>query len=103
MAAHLSIFHRIYAGLEINLERLTGDINHFHEHGRPLRPQEHFLADADIITRKFKLAVRHAECAESLISKLILSKASTWYRLKRHIWMNQEEKKCLRILREGNN
>ncbi len=102
MAAHLSLFHEIYSRIEIILKRLSRDFEHFHEYGKPLRPPEHLRADADIVTRHFQQAVRHASCAENLISKLILSRISTWHKLKRHIWINREEKECLRILKEGN-
>lgn len=102
MAAHLSLFHEIYSRIEIILERLSRDFEHFHEHREPLRPPEHLRSDADVVTRHFQRAVRHASCAEDLISKLILSRVPTWHRLRRHIWMNREEKECLRVLKEGN-
>lgn len=101
MAAHLSLFHRTYSAIEIILERLYKDFEHFREHRKPLRPIEQFRADADIVNHHLKRAVRHASCAELLISKLILSRVSTWHRLIRHIRMNKEEKKCLRVLKEG--
>jgi len=102
MAAHLSLFHEIYSRIEIILKRLSRDFEYFHEYRRPLRPREHLRSDADVVTRHFQRAVRHASCAEDLISKLILSKFSFLHRLRRHIWMTREEKECLRVLREGN-
>lgn len=102
MAAHLSLFHEIYSRIEIILKRLSRDFENFHEHREPLRPPEHLRSDADIVTRHFQRAVRHASCAEDLISKLILSKFSTWHRMRRHIWMSRKEKECLRVLKEGN-
>ena len=101
MAAHLSLFHRTYSTIEIILERLSNDFEYFQEHGKPLRSIEQFRADADIVNNHLNRAVRHASCAELLISKLILSRVSAWQRVIRHIRMNREEKACLRILKEG--
>jgi len=101
MAAHLSLFHTIYTKVEVILARLSEDIKHFHEHGKTLRPLEHFEADARLVSRHFQRAVRHASCAGRLITRLILSRVSVWHRLRRRIWMKQEEKECLKLLREG--
>ena len=101
LAAHLSLFQRIYSQIEIMLNKLSYDYNHFHEHGEPLRPKDHMLADYRLITRHFPMVVEHAQCAEDIITKIILDNFSTWHRIRRIFYMSQKEKKCKNILRKG--
>lgn len=101
LAAHLSLFQRIYSQIEIMLNKLSHDYNHFHEHGEPLRPKDHMLADYELVTRHFPMVVEHAQCAEDIITKIILGNFSTWHRIRRIFYMNQKEKKCNDILRKG--
>ena len=101
LAAHLSLFQRIYSQIGIMLKNLSHDYNHFHEHGEPLRPKDHMLADYRLITRHFPMVVEHAQCAEDIITKIILGKFPTWHRIRRIFYMNQKEKKCNDILRKG--
>lgn len=101
LAAHLSLFQRIYSQIEIMLKNLSHDYNHFHEHDEPLRPKDHMLADYRLITWHFPMVVEHAQCAEDIITKIILDNISTWHRIRRIFYMNQKEKKCNDILRKG--
>ncbi|MBU4185113.1 MAG: hypothetical protein KKI12_00690 [Proteobacteria bacterium] len=102
LAAHLSLFQRIYSQIEIMLNKLSRDYSHFHEHGESLRPKEHMLADYRLITRHFSMVVEHSKCAEDIITKIILSNFSTWHRVRRIFFcMSQNEKKCKDILRKG--
>ena len=101
LAAHLSLFQRIYSQIEIMLNKLSYDYNHFHEHGEPLRPKDHMLADYRLITRHFPMVVEHAQCAEDIITKIIIGNFSTWHRIRRIFCMSQKEKKCKNILRKG--
>jgi hypothetical protein len=100
LAAHLSLFQRIYSEIEIMLNKLSNDYNHFHEHGETLRPKNHMLADYRLITRHFPMVAEHAQCAEDIITKIILDNLSTWRRIRRIFYMNQKEKKCNDILRK---
>lgn len=103
LAAHLSLFQRIYCEIEVMLGRLSKDLNHYHKQGKPLRPQEDVLADARLVTKHFDRVVEHASCAQLLITNLILSRsrARVWHKLRRCIWMDPKEKKCRKLLREG--
>ena len=101
LAAHLGLFHRIYSEIQIMLNRLSEDYDHYHRHGKTVRSKEHMRADCRLIARHFERVVKHAECAENLISKLILSKLSVWHRLRRRIRMNKQERECLKLLRTG--
>jgi len=100
LAAHLSLFQRIYSQIGIMLKNLSHDYNHFHEHGEPLRPKDHMLADYRLITRHFPMVVEHAQCAEDIINKVILGNFLTWHRIRRIFYMNQKEKNCNNILRK---
>lgn len=101
LTAHLSLFQRIYSEIEIMLNKLSYDYNHFHEHGESLRPKDHMLADYRLITRHFPMVVEHAQCAEDIITKVILDNFSTWHRIRRIFYINQKEKQCNDILRKG--
>lgn len=101
LAAHLSLFQRIYSQIEIMLDKLSHDYDHFHEHGEPLRPKDHMLADYRLITRHFTIVVEHAQCAEDIITKIILGNFSTWHRIRRIFYMSKKEKKCNDMLRKG--
>lgn len=103
IAAHLSLFHSIYLDIKIMLERLSDDYKHFHENGKPVRPKEHMEADARLITHHFKLAVQQASCAEHLIAHLVLNKFSLFHRLRYYLYLNQKEKDCSKLLKEGMN
>jgi len=101
LAAHLSLFQRIYSEIEIMINKLSQDYNHFHEHKRTLRPKDHMLADYRLISRHFSKAIEHAKCAEDIITKIILSNFSTWHKIRRNFCMSQKEKECKNILEKG--
>jgi len=101
LAAHLSLFQRIYSEIEIMINKLSQDYNHFHEHKRTLRPKGHMLADYIIISHHFSRAIEHAKCAEDIITKIILSNFSTWHKIRRNFCMSQKEKECKNILEKG--
>jgi hypothetical protein len=101
LAAHLSLFQRIYSQIGVMVEKLSVDYNHFHEHGKPLRPKDHVIADCRLISRHFPMAVEHAECAEAIIGKLILSNFPTWNRVRRFFHVNERERECRKLLRIG--
>ena len=101
LAAHLSLFQKIYSQLLITLTRLEKDYKSYHETKKTIRSNEFMVADAKSITRNYKMAVEHAKCAENLISKLILSKISTWYKIKQLLYASDVEKNCRKILKTG--
>lgn len=101
MAAHLSLFHSIYLGIIVKIERLSEDFSNFHKTDKPIRPKDLMEADARLVTQLFKQVVSHASCAEHLITKLVLSKFSLFNRLRRYAYIKQEEKQCLKLLKEG--
>ena len=101
LAAHLTLFHRIYQEVQIMVERIARDFEYFNEHKKPLRSEDQLRADANLVTRHFEFAFRHATCAEKLISDLILSRVPTWNRLRRFAWPKLDEKECMKQLKDG--
>ena len=101
LAVHLSLFQRIYSEIEIMLNKLSQDYNHFYEHSKPLRPTGHMLVDYRLIKGHFRTVVEHAQCAEDIIKKVIIGNFSTWHRIRRIFCMSQKEKKCKNILKKG--
>lgn len=103
LAAHLGLFQHIYSQTELLLKRISEDYEHYHKNGKPFRPQEVMKADCRVATKHFYFAAEHANCAIYLISKLVLSKAALFYRLRRLIWHNKEERECMKLLKEPAN
>lgn len=101
MAAHLTLFYKNYLRIKIMLERLSEDYKHFLKNVKPIRPKEYMEVDACLVTHHFKLVVQHASCAEYLIITLVLSKFSLFHKLRRYLYLNQKEKDCLKLLKEG--
>jgi len=101
LASHLSLFHKIYLKIIVILTRLRNDYDNLHKTGKTLRPKDHLRSDCRLVTKYFKRVVAHSECAEHLIFITILSKIAFWHRLRRRIWMNKQEKHCLKILKAG--
>lgn len=101
LAAHLSLFQKIYSQLLITLTKLEKDYKSYHETKKTIRSKDIMVADAKSITRNYRMAVEHAKCAENLITKLILSKISTWNKITQFLWASDSEKDCKKILRTG--
>jgi len=101
LAAHLTLFQRIYSQIGIMVEKLSVDYDHFREHGKPLRPEDDVIADCKLISRHFPMAVKHAECAEEIIGKLVLSHFPTWNKVRYFFHVSEQEKKCRKMLKMG--
>ncbi len=97
LAAHLTLFHKIYAKVGMLVDRLSEDFK-LHKQGKPTRSQDQLKADARLVQKHFSLSVQHAGCAERLISDLILSKVPTWNRLRQAVWLKSDEKECIKHL-----
>jgi hypothetical protein len=100
LAAHLSLFLTLYEELEFDLTRLSA---WFQRGGRTGLPDPVLLAanypkTQDIATH-FATAVRHAECAEDLLQRLVLPRRSRWQWLKRR-WYGYD-KDCETLLQTG--
>lgn len=101
LAAHLSLFQKMYSQILITLTKLEKDYDSIHNTKKPIRSKEFMIADAKSITREYLMAVEHAKCAEHLITNLILSSIPTWNKIKRLFWLNTKEKNCKNILKTG--
>lgn len=101
LAAHLSLFQKIYSLIPIMLSRLEKDYDSFCETEKTIRSKEFLAAEAKSITHNYKMAVEHAKCAENLIGKLILSKIPNFYKIKLFLFPNASEKNCIKILKTG--
>lgn len=100
LAAHLTLFHKIYVDVGVMVDRLSDDLK-LHKQNKPTRSKEQLKADANLIHKHFPLAVQHAGCAEHLITDLILSKMPTWNRIRQTFWLKSDEKDCIKYLKEG--
>lgn len=100
LAAHLTLFHKIYVDVGVMVDRLSDDLK-LYKQNKPTRSQEQLKADANLIHKHFPLAVQHAGCAEHLIADLILSKMPTWNRIRQFIWTRPDEKECIKYLKNG--
>ena len=99
LATHLTLFHKIYLITQITLENLSQDFERIHKKEKLLRPENHFLEDTKRVTQQFQLAVKHATCAERLISDLILNRFPTWKKFRRFVLPKPEEKECKKLLK----
>ena len=102
LAAHLRLFCKIYAQVESLLDRLYEDYDHISKGVNPTRRREDILADSELVTNHMKLVLEHVDCAEFLISELILSRF--WYlnRARRSCWKTKKEKECAQIFIRDN-
>ena len=101
LAAHLELFSIVYRGVEHHTDKLVRDIHYFQEHGKLLRDKEDTMADATVVQNGLAQAAKHAECAESLISKLVLGNWPTFHRVSRLLFPSTHECACKRLLATG--
>jgi hypothetical protein len=101
LAAHLTLFHKIYVDVGVMVDRLSEDLK-LHKQNKPTRSKEQLKADANLIHKHFPLAIQHSGCAEHLITDLILSKVPTWHRIRQAFWLKSDEKDCIKYLKKGN-
>jgi hypothetical protein len=102
LAAHLEIFGVAYRSVEHHLERLSRDTEHCREHNKPARSEADVRADAEVIQKNIAMAANHANCAERLLTCLVLSHWRTWHRLRRLVCPTKEERECKCLLSTGN-
>lgn len=98
LAAHLEIFGVTYRSVEHHIERLSRDIEHFREHQKLARSEADVRADAEVIRKGIAMAATHANCAERLLTYLVLSHWPTWHRLRRMVCPVKEERECKCLL-----
>jgi hypothetical protein len=101
LAAHLELFGMIYRGVEHHVNKLVRDIEYFQEHDKLLRDKKDTTADATVVASGLSRAAKHAECAENLLSKLVIGNWPTWYRVSRWLFPTTRERDCRRMLETG--
>ena len=101
LAAHLEIFGVAYRSAEHHIERLSKDIEYFREHKKLARSEADVRADAEVIRKGIAMAANHANCAERLLTCLVLSHWPTWHRLRRFVCPTKEERECKCLLVTG--
>lgn len=99
LASHLELFNVIYRSVERHSDRIIEDIEYFREHQNLLRSKADTKADAEVVKSCFAMAAKHAECAERLLSLLVLSNWPTMHRIKRLVYPTQADKECRRLLK----
>lgn len=101
LAAHLELFSIVYRSVEKHTDKLVRDSQYFQENGKLLREMHDTVADATVIQNGLATAARHAECAESLLSRLILGNWPTLHRVRRLLRPSIHECDCKRLLITG--
>jgi hypothetical protein len=101
LAAHLDLFSIIYRGTEHHVSKLVRDIEYYQQHGKLLHDKKDTTADANVIESGLAKAARHAECAEYLLSKLVIGNWPTVYRIVRRMSSSTPDQECKRLLETG--
>lgn len=98
MAAHIDLFQTIYGDVENRLERLRSYMDDLGETEITDEQKQYVQANSRVIANGFSTAAKHAECAEVMISDLILSKRRHWNRLRMRFWPSRTQQECLKML-----
>lgn len=98
LASHLELLGVIYRGVEHHLDRMVKDIEYHNQHGKVLRSETDVRADADLIANGFSMVAKHADCAERLLTHLVLSNWPTWNRLRMIVQPLKAERDCKSLL-----
>lgn len=101
LAAHLDLFGTVYRSTEHHIDRIVRDIQYFQEHDKLVRSKSDTTADANVIKNGLLAASKQAECAERLITILVLSKWRWFHRLRRTFYPSKLECTCTRLLQTG--
>jgi hypothetical protein len=101
LAAHLELFNVVYRSIERHMERIVEDIEFFREQNKLLRAKNDTMADAEVVRAGFARATKYAECAERLLSLVVLSRWRALHRLRRLFWSTKAERECDRLLKTG--
>jgi len=103
LASHLNLLKTTYDSLEDCFIRLERDSELLKTRGTnvPPRSSVEMEYDANRIARGFQLAEKHASCAETMLSHLVLGSFPIWYRIKWRLFPSAEEKECKRLLTKG--
>ena len=103
LSAHLSMLKIAYNGIEESFARLRLDLDTAKGQSgdRAPRTQREKEADSRLITMGFERIEAHAKCADMLMSNLIFSRFRLWHRIRMQLRPNDDEKECVRLLREG--
>jgi hypothetical protein len=101
LAAHLELFNVVYCSVEGHMDRIVEDIEYCREHNKLLRDKKDTMADADVVRASFATAARYAECAERLLSHVVLSRWRVLHRARRLFWSTDAERECSRLLKTG--
>jgi len=100
-AAHLTFFLSRYSDMEKKLEPF-GEAIRQHQQGRePERGQEYLMTDAKSATRVFFEAAKHAECAEHLLNRFVLSRTPLINKVWCSVFPDQKTKECRKMLEKN--
>ena len=99
IASHISLFDMTMREMDEKLERLSSDFHAKRTGQSELRSLEAMKVDAQLLANELELLATHAQCAETLITSLVLSHSRHWTRLKRRFRMSPEEQQFLATLK----
>lgn len=102
-AAHLKFFHSRYLYMEEKIEGVEAAMLGHQSGQEPCRKVEYVRADAIAVKGAFDDAVLHADCAEHLISRHILSKWAMFNRLRSRWFPDAKTQFCHDTLRAASN
>lgn len=98
VAAHLEAFYMLAREIDERIDRITEDFNELHTNGRPKRPLSVMESDANLIGSGLSDAELHADLAEYMLTRLVLGKYPTFYRLRRRFFPSETDIRSIRAL-----
>ena len=99
LAIHLEMFQMSFNSAEEKLNKLSKDYHAFDKNSEGRRKVEVIRSDSKAIHREFEQAAIYAHCAETLVTKKILSKLRMYHRFRARFFPTIEDKVCISILK----
>lgn len=97
-AAHLETFYMLAREIDERIDRVTEDFNDFHANGKAKRPLAVMESDAKLIGSGLYDAELHADLAVYMLTRLVLGKYPTFYRLRRRFCPSETDMRSIRAL-----
>jgi hypothetical protein len=95
IATHLAAFDLTLREMDEKLNRLAEDFNAKRTGLPEVRSIEGTRADARLLANELARLAEHAQCAEQLITALVLSRSRLWTKVRRRVRMSAQERQCL--------
>jgi hypothetical protein len=99
LAAHLELFQVLFTDVVAKLDTLANDYAAFDLSSKTTRPVELLRTESKIVYQGFEAAVRHARCAERILTVKVLSNYPTFHGIRMALFPSKEERECQCLLR----